>query len=147
MFDAVVAFASKPTSESINAHYDELRAILHTKHTASKQKDKERKNDMEKQQHSKSKQQQDKEEREKHKANVRAHEEQLRAGRENARALGPMLRFLFEHVKSPEFQMRHRWQDDSVVFLDNRCAQHYAVPDYHERRILHRVTIKGDRPF
>ena len=46
---------------------------------------------------SKSKQQQDKEEREKHKANVRAHEEQLRAGRENARALGPMLRFLFEH--------------------------------------------------
>lgn len=58
-----------------------------------------------------------------------------------------LLRFLFEHVKSPEFQMRHRWQDDSVVFLDNRCAQHYAVPDYHERRILHRVTIKGDRPF
>jgi len=58
-----------------------------------------------------------------------------------------LLRFLFEHVKSPEFQMRHRWNDDAVVFLDNRCAQHYAVPDYHERRILHCVTIKGDRPF
>lgn len=58
-----------------------------------------------------------------------------------------LLGFLFEHVKSPDFQMRHRWEPDSLVFLDNRCAQHYAVPDYDERRILHRVTIKGDAPY
>ncbi|MAG31746.1 MAG: taurine dioxygenase [Deltaproteobacteria bacterium] len=58
-----------------------------------------------------------------------------------------VLDFLFQHVHKPEFQVRHRWRNDSVVFFDNRCTQHYAVPDYTERRILHRVTIKGDRPF
>jgi len=58
-----------------------------------------------------------------------------------------LLEFLFQHVKSPDFQVRHRWQEDSLVFLDNRCAQHYAVADYEERRILHRVTIRGDRPY
>jgi hypothetical protein len=41
--------------------------------------------------------------------------------------------------------MRHYWQGDSIVFLNNRGTQHYAVPDYHKRRIRYRVTIKGDR--
>jgi taurine dioxygenase len=54
-----------------------------------------------------------------------------------------LLAFLYEHVKSPEFQCRVRWDDRTVVFLDNRCVQHCAVADYHERRVLHRVTIKG----
>ena len=58
-----------------------------------------------------------------------------------------VLRFLFEHVRTPEFQVRFQWDERSVAFLDNRCAQHYAVPDYDERRILHRVTIAGDEPY
>lgn len=58
-----------------------------------------------------------------------------------------ILRFLYEHVKTPEFQVRLRWDETSLAFLDNRCAQHYAVPDYDERRILHRVTIAGDEPY
>ncbi len=58
-----------------------------------------------------------------------------------------VLRFLFEHVRTPEFQVRFKWDESSVAFLDNRCAQHYAVPDYDERRILHRVTIEGDEPY
>jgi taurine dioxygenase len=57
-----------------------------------------------------------------------------------------LLRFLFEHTKSPEFQVRVRWDTESLVFLDNRCTQHYAVADYRERRILHRVAIEGERP-
>jgi len=57
-----------------------------------------------------------------------------------------LLGFLFEHVKQPEFQVRVRWDTQSLVFLDNRCVQHYAVADYRERRILHRVAIEGDRP-
>jgi taurine dioxygenase len=58
-----------------------------------------------------------------------------------------LLELLYNHVKSPELQCRFRWDERSMVFLDNRCVQHYAVPDYHERRILHRVTMKGDRPY
>jgi taurine dioxygenase len=58
-----------------------------------------------------------------------------------------VLRFLFEHVRTPEFQVRFRWDERSLAFLDNRCTQHYAVPDYDERRVLHRVTLAGDEPF
>lgn len=58
-----------------------------------------------------------------------------------------ILRFLFEHVRTPELQVRFKWDETSVAFLDNRCTQHYAVPDYDERRILHRVTIEGDEPY
>lgn len=59
---------------------------------------------------------------------------------------GALLGFLFEHVKQPEFQLRVRWWPDTVVFLDNRCTQHYALADYHERRVVHRVAIEGERP-
>lgn len=54
-----------------------------------------------------------------------------------------LLHFLFEHVKAPEFQVRVKWDTRTLVFLDNRCTQHYAVPDYDERRVLHRVAIEG----
>ncbi len=58
-----------------------------------------------------------------------------------------LLPFLLEHIRSPEFQCRFHWEVDSVAFWDNRCAQHYGVPDYTERRLMHRVTLDGDRPF
>jgi taurine dioxygenase len=58
-----------------------------------------------------------------------------------------VLRLLYDMATAPEVQCRVRWHDGDVVFFDNRCVQHYAVPDYVERRVMHRVTIKGDRPF
>jgi taurine dioxygenase len=57
-----------------------------------------------------------------------------------------LLAFLYEHIKSPEFQCRVQWDEHTVVFIDNLSAQHCAVPDYHERRVLHRVAIRGGRP-
>jgi len=57
-----------------------------------------------------------------------------------------VLRFLIDHVRDPVFQCRFRWDLHSIAFWDNRSVQHYAVPDYAERRVMHRVTLAGDRP-
>jgi len=58
-----------------------------------------------------------------------------------------LLALLYDMARAPEVQCRVRWCEGDVVFFDNRCVQHYAVPDYFERRVMHRVTIKGDRPY
>jgi taurine dioxygenase len=59
----------------------------------------------------------------------------------------PLLHYLFQHAVRPEFTCRFRWQRNSIAFWDNRCVQHNAVNDYHgTRRVMHRVTIEGERP-
>ena len=59
----------------------------------------------------------------------------------------PLLRFLFAHLTRPEFSCRFRWKPGSLAFWDNRCAQHNPINDYHGfRRVMHRVTLAGDRP-
>jgi taurine dioxygenase len=59
----------------------------------------------------------------------------------------PLLDHLFAHQVRPEFTCRFRWAPGSLAFWDNRCAQHNPVNDYHGfRRVMHRVTLAGDRP-
>ena len=59
----------------------------------------------------------------------------------------PLLGFLFTHQVKPEFTCRFRWEPSTVAFWDNRCAQHNPVNDYHGfRRVMHRITLQGDRP-
>jgi taurine dioxygenase len=59
----------------------------------------------------------------------------------------PLLEFLYNHQIRPEFTCRFRWEAGSLAIWDNRCAQHYAVNDYHgQRRVMHRITLVGDRP-
>ena len=60
----------------------------------------------------------------------------------------PILEYLYQQTARPEFTCRYRWRENTVGLWDNRCTQHYAVNDYHgHRRTMHRITIKGDRPF
>lgn len=59
----------------------------------------------------------------------------------------PLLQFLFQHQVRPEFTCRFSWRVGSLAMWDNRCAQHNPVNDYHGwTRVMHRITLQGDRP-
>lgn len=65
-----------------------------------------------------------------------------------ARESEATLALLAAHVAKPEFNVRWYWQLNDVAFWDNRLTQHYAVADYMpHRRIMHRATVIGDRPY
>jgi len=60
----------------------------------------------------------------------------------------PLLAFLFQHQVKPEFTCRWAWEPDAIAFWDNRCTQHNPINDYHGfQRILHRITLQGEKPF
>jgi taurine dioxygenase len=59
----------------------------------------------------------------------------------------PLLRFLWQHQVRPEYTCRFRWEVGSLAFWDNRCAMHNPINDYHGfRRVMHRITLAGDKP-
>lgn len=58
-----------------------------------------------------------------------------------------LLNFLHQHQVRPEFTCRFQWTVGALAFWDNRCAQHNPINDYHgHRRVMHRITLKGDAP-
>ena len=60
----------------------------------------------------------------------------------------PILNYLFKHQIKPEFTCRVKWTLGTLTFWDNRCTQHNPLNDYHGyRREMHRVTLKGEKPF
>lgn len=60
-----------------------------------------------------------------------------------------VLDMLFRHVEANvRFQCRVRWQENTLVFWDNRCTQHHAAWDYYPHsRYGERVSIIGDPPL
>ena len=59
----------------------------------------------------------------------------------------PLLNYLHQHQIKPEFTCRFQWRTGSLALWDNRAALHYPLNDYHGyRRIMHRITLQGDRP-
>jgi alpha-ketoglutarate-dependent taurine dioxygenase len=59
-----------------------------------------------------------------------------------------LLAFLYDHMTTPEYIVRYRWEEGDLGFWDNRTTMHYAIGDYGDaHRVIQRVTIKGDKPF
>ena len=59
-----------------------------------------------------------------------------------------ILKFLYEHIKTPEFTCRFSWKPNSIAFWDNRSTQHKPVNDYFPaHRMLERIAIDGDKPY
>ncbi|MEN1891109.1 TauD/TfdA dioxygenase family protein [Streptomyces mirabilis] len=62
-------------------------------------------------------------------------------GEEESREL---LHGLVLQARIPEYQVRFRWQPDSVAIWDNIAVQHYAINDYYpQRRVMERIAIAG----
>ena len=59
-----------------------------------------------------------------------------------------LLHLLFDHVANGvQWQVRFRWEPNSVALWDNRCTQHHASWDYYPAvRHGYRVTTMGERP-
>lgn len=59
-----------------------------------------------------------------------------------------ILDMLYRKTLIHEYQYRHRWAPNMLVFWDNRNVQHSALHDYYpQRRLMERVTIAGTRPI
>jgi taurine dioxygenase len=58
-----------------------------------------------------------------------------------------ILQFLYRHIVTEEFTVRLNWAPQTVAIWDNRSTQHKPVNDFFpQHRLMHRVTIAGDRP-
>lgn len=55
-----------------------------------------------------------------------------------------LLEQLFEWGDQPEFTVRWSWSPGDIAMWDNRCTRHYAIGDYDDERVMHRVTVLGD---
>jgi taurine dioxygenase len=74
--------------------------------------------------------------------------ENVRYGQDYAPGAGQLLAYLIGRAAIPEYQVRWRWQPNSVAIWDNRSTQHYAVMDYPPTiRRMERAGIVGDRPY
>jgi taurine dioxygenase len=72
----------------------------------------------------------------------------VRHGLDYAPGASQLLEYLLSRVNIPDYQVRWRWERNSVAIWDNRCTQHYAVQDYWPAvRRMERAGIIGDRPY
>lgn len=57
-----------------------------------------------------------------------------------------LLEYLTRFVTEPRFTVRYHWTEGTVAIWDNRCTQHFVLNDFVGERVIHRVTVMGDRP-
>jgi taurine dioxygenase len=74
--------------------------------------------------------------------------DRVRFGQDANPGAALLLSYLVSQAYIPEYQVRWRWQPNSVAIWDNRCTQHYAVMDYPPcHRKMDRAAIIGDKPY
>ncbi|MBN3758857.1 taurine dioxygenase [Paraburkholderia sp. Tr-20389] len=74
--------------------------------------------------------------------------ERVRFGQDANPGASMLLNYLVSQAYVPEYQVRWRWQKNSIAIWDNRSTQHYAVMDYPPcHRKMERAGIVGDVPF
>lgn len=74
--------------------------------------------------------------------------ENVRVGLDKTPGASHLLNYLISQASIPEYQVRFRWQPNSVAIWDNRSTQHYAVMDYWPApRKMERAAIIGEVPF
>ena len=55
---------------------------------------------------------------------------------------------LWAHTLNTEFTWMHKWQLGDMILWDNRCTMHRREAfDSHARRLMHRLVVKGDKPY
>ncbi|HSV82956.1 MAG TPA: TauD/TfdA family dioxygenase [Ramlibacter sp.] len=57
-----------------------------------------------------------------------------------------ILQMLFDHVNTPDFHVRLKWDTRTIVVWEERVTQHRAIDDYTGHRVLHRIVINGEAP-
>ena len=68
----------------------------------------------------------------------------VRYGQDFSQGAPELLRYLISQASIPEYQVRWRWEPDSIAIWDNRATQHYAVMDYPpSHRKMERAGIIG----
>ena len=74
--------------------------------------------------------------------------ENVRYGQDFTQGSSSLLQYLISQAAIPEYQVRWRWQPNSVAIWDNRSTQHYAVMDYPPcHRKMERAGIVGTPTF
>ncbi|HLQ13498.1 MAG TPA: TauD/TfdA family dioxygenase [Steroidobacteraceae bacterium] len=60
-----------------------------------------------------------------------------------------LLNELVAFVTEERFVLRHRWRVGDIFMFDNRCTLHTGTPydDQKYYRVMHRMWVKGDRPY
>ncbi|MEI6003098.1 TauD/TfdA family dioxygenase [Paraburkholderia bengalensis] len=74
--------------------------------------------------------------------------ERVRYGQDANPGASDLLRYLISQAYIPEYQVRWRWQKNSIAIWDNTSTQHYAVMDYPPcHRKMERAGIIGGKPY
>ena len=59
-----------------------------------------------------------------------------------------LLDALWAHTLDPAFTWMHEWRVGDLIIWDNRCSMHRREDfDADSRRLMHRLVLKGDKPY